>query len=97
MFIKEILQKSATEFSILWNDGQLKLYRLSDLQKRCPCRLCTDEASGVYLKNPLEIPENLGAIKIESVGNYALRIFFKTGCQKGIFPFSFLRKWGKTL
>lgn len=87
-YIRKISQVDNTTLMIDWNDGISCQYKLSYLQKNCPCAGCNDEN-----KNPssLNIPEDRRAKKIISVGNYAIRIFFDGGCQHGIYTFDYLR------
>lgn len=90
--VDKILQKDKYSFTVLWTDGIKADFRLSDLQKRCPCAGCTDEVTGKSLIDASTIPEDLRASNIESVGRYALRIKFNTGCDKGLYSFDFMRK-----
>lgn len=89
--IEEIKQKDNHTFTIKWTDGVEKDYRLSDLQKRCPCANCVDEASGVRVVNPETIDESVKARKISSVGRYAIRVDFTSGCSLGIYSYEDLR------
>lgn len=89
--VEKIVQKDKHSFTVEWSDGLIVDFRLCDLQRRCPCAGCTDENSGKRLVDTTTIPEDLKASNIESVGRYALRIHFNTGCSKGIYSFDFLR------
>ncbi|MBI2811421.1 MAG: DUF971 domain-containing protein [Candidatus Melainabacteria bacterium] len=66
-----------------WTDGKIIDYRLSDVQRHCNCARCEKEKT---------VDEDVKALRIASVGTYALQIFFTKGCSKGIYPFSLLRK-----
>jgi len=90
--VYQIEQKDHHTFSILWNDGEIFDYRLSDLQRCCPCARCTDEMTGKRLVNARSIRDDLKAKRIVSVGRYALRIEFTFGCSLGIYGFDMLRK-----
>lgn len=90
--IYQIEQKDSHTFSILWNDGEVIDYRLSDLQRCCPCARCTDEATGKRLVDGCSINDELKAKRIVNVGRYALRIEFMQGCSLGIYSFDMLRK-----
>lgn len=92
LLIKEIKQKDKYHFFIRWNDDKESLYHLAYLQRNCPCRRCRDDKTGEFIKNLKEIPDTVLAKKIVSIGNYALHIEFSSGCQSGIYTFSFLRK-----
>jgi DUF971 family protein len=91
IFIRSIQQKDRHRFTIEWSDGKISGYRLCDLQRVCACAQCRDETTGRMLIDPTSIPENLEALRIVSVGRYALQIYFSTGCSKGIYPFKLLR------
>ncbi len=83
VLIKELNQLTNDAFRILWSDGKYSVFCLADLQSNCPCARCQESVreKGVEVQ----------AVKISSVGNYALRIDFKRGCSRGVFTFSFLR------
>lgn len=87
VLIRELTQLSNYDFQIVWNDGKKSCFRLSDLQKKCPCSRC-QEKKEILITNP-----DVRARKISSVGNYALRIDFTEGCNRGIFTFHFLRNF----
>jgi ATP-binding protein involved in chromosome partitioning len=91
VFVNKIYQKDNFTFTIEWSDGIIKNYRLSDLQKRCPCAGCVDEATGTRVADQSLIPVDLRAKRIMSVGRYALRVQFVSGCSHGIYSFDFLR------
>ena len=88
VFIRRIVQKDQYTFTIEWTDGKLSEYRLSDLQRHCPCAKCRDKKTG---RSSVDF-EEVEAVSIESVGRYALRINFTQGCSKGIYSFSLLRE-----
>lgn len=81
--IKEITQLSNHDFRILWNDDKWSEFHLKDLQEKCPCARCQESQKIGQ--------EDVRAKKISSVGNYALRIDFSSGCSRGVFTFQYLR------
>lgn len=87
VFIKKLEQLSNYVFQIVWNDEKVSLFRLSDLQKRCPCARCQE-------MDAKEGDKEVRASKISSIGNYALRIDFTSGCSRGVFTFQLLRQIG---
>lgn len=90
--VEKIFQKDKHTFSVEWSDGLNVDFRLCDLQRLCPCAGCIEELTGKRLVDPSSITEDLKASSIESVGRYALKIYFSSGCSKGIYSFDFLRK-----
>lgn len=85
-FIKKIVQKDNHTFTIEWSDGKIADYRLNQLQQICPCAKCKEFS----LK---DLQENVRCKNIQSVGRYALRIEFTSGCSSGIYDFDFLRNF----
>ena len=90
--VKNIEQKDNYTFTIQWNDGVVKDYRLNELQLRCPCANCVDEVTGERLADAGQVKENVKAKRVTSVGKYALRIDFTSGCSHGIYTFDMLRE-----
>lgn len=90
--VEKIFQKDKHTFTVEWSDGLIVDFRLCNLQKRCPCAGCRDEITGKSLIDEKSIPSDLRASNIESVGRYALRISFNSGCSKGIYSFDYLRQ-----
>lgn len=82
--VKELTRLDNLNFAITWTDEKRSVLKLSDLQKNCPCTACG--ASRPF------VSEEVRASRVESVGSYALRVDFLTGCSLGIYPFSLLRK-----
>lgn len=81
--LKKIWQKDKHHFVIEWTDGLVGEYNLGDLEKRCPCALCSESKEA-------KVKQETSAIKIKSVGRYALRIQFTKGCSMGIYDYEFL-------
>jgi len=90
--VKHIRQKDNYTFTIIWNDGVVKDYRLNELQLRCPCASCVDEVTGKRLVDASQVIENVKAKRLTSVGKYALRVDFTSGCSHGIYTFDMLRE-----
>lgn len=84
LIVKKIYQIDNYSFAIEWGDGNIQHFRLSDLQKTCPCANCS-------LSHNL-VKEDVRAIQITSVGRYALHVQFTSGCSSGIFSFDKLRE-----
>jgi DUF971 family protein len=91
LFMRKIWQKDNYTFSIEWNDQVIQEFRLSHLQKNCPCANCRDEVTGKSLVVEHAIPHDLRAVSIRSVGRYGLRVRFASGCSTGIYSFDYLR------
>lgn len=92
IFIRSIRQKDDHWFTIEWSDGMISDYRLSDLQRQCPCARCREERTGEQRAALSKIDDDVRASRIVSVGGYALQVFFTKGCSKGIYPLWMLRQ-----
>lgn len=95
ILIKEIKQVDNYTFSIVWSDDQQQFFRLSTLQKACPCANCVDEKTGRPLLDASTVKENVRAMTLKSIGRYALQIQFTSGCSTGIYTFTMLRQLSK--
>ena len=91
LMIKKIWQVDNYTFAVEWQDGQSQSYRLNKLQRHCPCAGCVDESTGKRKASDLAVTEDVRAVHIKSVGQYALRIQFTSGCSTGIYTFDLLR------
>lgn len=78
-------------FEVVGNQRKLVL-RFSDVQKMCPCARCRDETTGVSLIDTETIDENVSALTIKLIGNYALKFSFSSGCSQGLYTWDQLEK-----
>lgn len=92
--VQKIFQQDNFTLAIAWEDGTVKSYRLSELQKSCPCAGCVDESTGKRTTSSNQVQPDVRAVKIASVGRYGLRIQFTSGCSSGIYGFDVLQKMG---
>lgn len=88
--IRKIAQRDNQTLTIEWSDGLTGHYRLSDLQRCCPCAACVDEQTGA--RRPRDVHPDVRAVRVTNVGRYALRVQFTSGCSTGIYDFALLRK-----
>ncbi len=92
--IRQIKQIDNHHFQIEWSDGLSNTYHLTELQKNCPCAGCVDETNMRRSAPPLALQE-VRAITVKSVGRYALKIQFTSGCSSGIYDYALLRNLAK--
>tara|TARA_B100000029_G_scaffold498848_1_gene568288 strand:+ start:583 stop:891 length:309 start_codon:yes stop_codon:yes gene_type:complete len=95
MKIKSINQMPVG-LAILWDDGTDSLIPCKVLRNACPCAYCsgeTDVFGNIYIGEGIRKTDLAYEIqKIESVGHYAVRIYWKDNHNSGIYPFELLRK-----
>lgn len=92
--IAKIWQLDNHCFSIEWSDGVIQKFRLSDIQKNCPCAGCYDVEHHSRLPGAPSVQEDVRALSLKNVGQYALQIRFTSGCSAGIYSFAFLKSLG---
>jgi DUF971 family protein len=95
--VRELSQISGRELAIEWTDGRRDIFDVVALRRACPCANCIDEWTGEKRLKPESIPDTLRPIKIESVGSYAMQIWFADGHNTGIYTFSLLRNLARKM
>ena len=86
-----IEQHDAKTLAIGWADGAESLIDVRTLRLACGCAKCVDEWSGVPLLDPDSVPADVAPRNIESVGRYAIQVYWTDGHDTGIYPFERLR------
>lgn len=93
ILIKALQQKNNHTFTIEWSDGIVSDYRLSDVQSLCPCAKCLDHSKTKGANTTID--HDVRALRIFSIGRYAMRIQFTSGCSTGIYSYALLRQLSK--
>jgi ATP-binding protein involved in chromosome partitioning len=86
-----IRQRGPRELAIRWSDGDESIFDVRALRLACACARCVDEWSGEGRLDPATVPEDVHPLRIESVGRYAIQIYWSDGHDSGIYPFRRLR------
>ena len=76
---------------ILWSDSTSTEYDVRKLRYNCSCARCINEWNGNRIVRMEDIPKNMKPAKIDSVGNYALRITWMDGHDSGIYSYKALK------
>lgn len=81
---------------ILWDDKSESRILLSVLRKYCPCANCAaDRHNRPAGYIPLLSEAHLTLVKIEHIGSYAIRLYWKDGHDTGIYNYEFLKEFGE--
>ena len=83
------------EFALLFADGSEVFLLLPLLRRACPCAGCQGEpdALGRVLRPHVEHgPKAFDLLKFETVGGYAIQLFWADGHSTGIYSYSYLKK-----
>ena len=95
---KITLDKRGGELEIVWSDGLVSRFPLSQLREACPCVECR---GGHANMGPAGAPDDLlklvprrsyQMIGISAVGNYALQPSWDDGHITGIYTWEYLRQ-----
>ena len=77
---------------IIWGDGHQSQYSFRYLRQCCPCAACIDEWTNEKRLESESVPLDLGGLKIDPVGTYALSFSFSDNHNTGIYHFNYLRE-----
>ena len=77
---------------ISWNNGKQSLITFRELRYLCPCAICVDEGTGQRKISREDVDANVVPARIETVGNYAIRIHWSDGHDTGLYSYDYLWK-----
>tara|TARA_B000000477_G_scaffold118542_1_gene118129 strand:- start:1129 stop:1440 length:312 start_codon:yes stop_codon:yes gene_type:complete len=84
------------ELAIQWDNNKDIFLDYKKLRDACPCAYCsgeTDVFGNLYIGKGIRKTQAAYEVdKIELVGHYAIRIFWKDNHNSGIYPFELLLK-----
>lgn len=80
-----------TTLQILWTDKTKTKYNVRLLRYNCACAHCVNEWTGERSNKLEDISKDLKPKKIDSVGNYAIKILWSDGHDSGIYTYKSLR------
>jgi DUF971 family protein len=83
------------ELALSFTDGEEAYLPLALLRRACPCASCQGEpdALGRVLKPVVEYgPRAFELQKFETVGGYALQLYWADGHSTGIYSYSYLKR-----
>ena len=73
--------------SVSWSDGSKSALNVRRLRLSCPCASCVDEWTGEKRLKDEHVPQDIRPLRLETVGRYALRVYWSDGHDTGIYPF----------
>lgn len=83
------------QLAVAFDDGVECYLPLTLLRRACPCAACQGEPDAlgrVVRPVPSIGDEGFGLTKIDTVGGYALQLFWRDGHSTGIYTFDYLRR-----
>lgn len=88
--VPERIHRGRRDLVITWEPGHVSSYAIRQLRLACQCATCRDEFTGKDLLDPASVPEDLQALEVALVGNYAIRVRFSDGHDTGIYTYRYL-------
>jgi len=92
---------SPTEIYIAWNNGEKFTVPYLEIRYHCPCAGCVDEHTGQRTIEKKSIHPDIRAIKVQTIGRYAIQITWSDGHDTGMYHYDRLyelsQKQGKEL
>ena len=79
------LKRAERLLEISWRDETPRRYDVKQLRCARACAGCVDERTGVRTLHVEAVPNNIGIMHMELVGNYTIKFSFSDGHDKGIY------------
>jgi DUF971 family protein len=90
-----LVDGEAQVLTISWQDGHESVYPLDGLRRACPCASCVGHENMGKLPDPVvfRLPALMRweKLRLEAVGNYAVRMTWDDGHNTGIYTWERLR------
>jgi ATP-binding protein involved in chromosome partitioning len=81
-----------THIELHWSDGRVERVSNRALRLACSCALCVDEMSREPVLDPATVPDDIHALELWTIGNYALGVSWSDGHATGYFPFGTIQE-----
>ncbi|QHI69757.1 P-loop NTPase [Tichowtungia aerotolerans] len=81
----------ATHITLRWPDETVRVEN-TVLRKACSCALCIDEMTQKPILDPADVPDDIHAEKVGTIGNYAITVDWSDGHNTGFFPYKTIRE-----
>ncbi|MCC6491494.1 MAG: DUF971 domain-containing protein [Pirellulales bacterium] len=85
--------RSESALLVSWPDRQDRL-PFHYLRTECGCAQCVNEWTGQRMLDPASIAADVAIVRMELVGNYAVRIQWSDGHSSGLYTWQRLRRLG---
>lgn len=80
--------------TLKWPGGETVSVSNATLRKACSCALCVDELTNDPILDPKSVPEDIHALKVGPIGNYAISVEWSDGHNTGFFPYKRIKELG---
>ena len=86
------VSSDASAITLKWLGGETISVPNAVLRKACACANCIDEMTHAPLLNPANVPDDIHALSVETIGNYAITVEWSDGHNTGFFPYKMIRE-----
>lgn len=95
--MSQLIQQAVVgeELALAFDDGVECYLPLTLLRRACPCAACQGEPDAlgrVVRPEPSIGDDGFGLRKIDTVGGYALQLYWRDGHSTGIYTYDYLRR-----
>ncbi len=87
----------ASAITLKWPDGETVSVSNADLRKACSCAVCVDEMTHAPILDPKSVPDDIHALSVGTIGNYAITVDWSDGHNTGFFPYKTIRELAKQM
>ncbi|MGE4488197.1 MAG: P-loop NTPase [Kiritimatiellales bacterium] len=81
--------------TLSWPGGETVSVPNKILRQACSCALCVDEMTNAPILDPKTVPDDIHALKVGVIGNYAITVDWSDGHNTGFFPYKTIRELAK--
>jgi Mrp family chromosome partitioning ATPase/DUF971 family protein len=85
----------AAAITLKWPDGETVSVPNAALRKACACANCIDEMTHAPILDPKSVPDDIHALSVGTIGNYAITVDWSDGHNTGFFPYKTIRELAK--
>lgn len=86
----------AKAITLSWPDGKILSVPNADLRKACSCAVCVDEMTHAPILDPKSVPDDIHALSVGTIGNYAITVDWSDGHNTGFFPYKTIKELAKS-
>jgi ATP-binding protein involved in chromosome partitioning len=84
----------SSAITLKWPGGETVSVSNATLRKACSCALCVDEITNKPILDPSSVPDDIHALKVGTIGNYAISVEWSDGHNTGFFPYKRIKELG---
>ncbi len=77
----------AEKITLTWPGGETLSVPNAVLRKACACANCIDEMTHRPILDPASVPDDIHALNVGTIGNYAITVDWSDGHNTGFFPY----------